>query len=285
MTRLEKIIHEIADLTDHTLLKPEGTLADIQKLVHEAMNLNPDTGTQCPARGVCLRPHFIKNARELLSQNISTKLITVFGFPEGTSMTSEKITEAELAMQAGADGGDMVINVHDIFKNKPESVLKEIIQIGCAVFGNSGSEFKVIIEAAKLRALGGGDSVKQASLIVKKAFLGIAECFQNKQREEILSQCFIKTSTGFASEGGADIEDVLLMGRVVGPEISIKPAGGIRDLNAFLKMVRASRETGTEIQRSNSQVRIGTSACLSIIREVLVSGPERLGDIELDLGI
>ena len=65
---------------------------------------------------------------------------------------------------------------------------------------------------------------------------------------------FVKTSTGFGP-GGATVADVALMRRVVGPEIGIKAAGGVKDYADAQAMIAAGA------------TRIGASAGIRIVQE------------------
>ena len=70
---------------------------------------------------------------------------------------------------------------------------------------------------------------------------------------------FVKTSTGFGP-GGATIDDVRLMRRVVGEELGVKASGGVRTAQDVDDMVAAGA------------TRIGASASVAIVTGGQASG-------------
>ena len=192
-------------LIDSTLLAPDARKEQIEALCREALEHH--------FASVCINPCFIRTAKAIL-EGSDVKVCTVIGFPLGAMTTKSKVFETEDAIANGADEVDMVINVSALKDGKDDYVENEIRAIKEACKGNL---LKVIIECCLLT-----DAEKErACLLAKRA-----------------GADFIKTSTGF-SKWGAKAEDVALMRRTVGEEMGVKAAGGIRDRETMLAMVKA----------------------------------------------
>lgn len=200
-------VRALAGLMDHTLLRPQATRAEIERLADEAREW-------CFAT-VCVNPVWVPVAAERL-RGSGVKIATVAGFPLGATLTSAKRAEAEAAILAGAHEVDMVMNIGAMKSGDLSRVESDIagVQEVCRA---GGASLKVIIENAYLT----DDEKVSACRIVQRAG---AE--------------FVKTSTGFGPSGSKE-EDVRLMRRTVGPVMGVKAAGGIRTLDDALKMLRA----------------------------------------------
>jgi deoxyribose-phosphate aldolase len=216
---------EIAAFIDHTLLKPEATAAQIQKLCQEAQ--------EHQFAAVCVNPAYVPLAAGLLART-PVQVCTVVGFPLGASLASYKMIEALACMQAGASEIDMVINIGALKGEAYGMVLNEVEALAQAAH-NQGGILKVIIETALL-------TTREK----------IIACLIGKEA----GADFVKTSTGFAA-AGATASDVELMRRVVGADLGVKAAGGVRTLVDALAMIRAGA------------TRIGSSAGVQIMREAL----------------
>jgi deoxyribose-phosphate aldolase len=206
----------IAALIDHTILKPEATPADVERLCGEALAHK--------FAAVCINPVFVSTAAALL-RGSAVRVCAVVGFPLGASLTSTKLAEAQSALRDGAQELDMVINLGALKSAQNEAVSADIRAI-TAVAHTANAICKVIIETCLLNE---EEKVRACRL----AATANAE--------------FVKTSTGF-STSGATAEDVALMRTVVGPHIGVKASGGIRTLADFLKMTAAG---ATRIGTSN----------------------------------
>ncbi len=211
----------IAGLIDHTLLRPEATRSDVLQLCREARRHGFAT--------VCVNPYWVPLAAGAL-RGTSVKVCTVAGFPLGASMTEVKCAEAEAAIRAGASEVDMVINIGAL-RSADYDTVKIDIQSVVEVCHRAGALVKVILETALL-------DHRQKVIACVLAKLAGAD--------------FVKTSTGFGP-GGATVEDVALMRQVVGPEMGVKAAGGIRTLEQLRRMVAAGA------------TRIGASASVRIV--------------------
>lgn len=209
---------QIQDYIDHTLLKPTAIPSDIEKLCQEAKDYK--------FQAVCVNGCYTKFAKEQL-KNSQVKLAVVVGFPLGAMSTESKVFEAKDSVANGADEIDMVINLGWLKSGKLELVEREISEIKKAI-GNK--VLKVIIETCYLTQ---DEKIKACELAVKAG------------------ADFVKTSTGFG-EGGATLEDVKLMKKVVGNKAKIKASGGIKNRATALKYI------------SLGVSRIGTSSGIAI---------------------
>jgi deoxyribose-phosphate aldolase len=186
----------IASYIDHTILKPETTLADIQKLCAEAVEQN--------FAAVCVPPYFVQAAKELTNGS-SVKVATVIGFPFGYSSTDAKLKEIEQAIAHGADELDIVHNITALKDDNYEYIQSEI-KACTELCHQSGKSVKVIVESG---ILSDAELLKCCELY---ASLGID---------------YMKTSTGYAGTG-ATVHAVALMRKNLPESIHIKASGGIR---------------------------------------------------------
>jgi deoxyribose-phosphate aldolase len=214
---------EIARLIDHTLLKPEATRDQIETLCREAREHGFAT--------VCVNPFWVRLCADLL-RGSETRVCTVAGFPLGATTPDAKAYEAARAVADGATEVDMVMNVGALKSGDYRLVERDVAAVVAACHGR-GAIAKVIIETALLT----DDEKVKACVIVRAAHAD-----------------FVKTSTGFGP-GGATAADVALMRRVVGPEMGVKAAGGVRDLKSAQAMIEAGAD------------RIGASVGVKIVQE------------------
>lgn len=214
---------EIARLIDHTLLRPDATRVQVEALCGEAREHGFAT--------VCVNPAWVRLCAGLLD-GCSTQVCTVAGFPLGATLPEVKAFEASRAIEDGAREVDMVMNVGALKSGDYRLVERDVAGVASAA-RRGGALSKVIIEAALLS----DDEKVKACVIAKQA------CAD-----------FVKTSTGFGP-GGATAADVALMRRVVGPEMGVKAAGGVRDLKSAQAMIDAGAD------------RIGASVGVKIVQE------------------
>lgn len=208
--------HELAKMIDHTLLKPDATLHDIEKLCAEAKEYG-----FC---SVCVNPTWVRYAATLLAGS-GVKVCTVVGFPLGATTTATKVAEAQEAVANGATEIDMVINVGLLKSGHLDDVRHEIATIEHMV--RRKALLKVIIETALLT-----DNEKVAAALAVQG----------------AGADYVKTSTGFAASG-ATVADVELLAKTVGPHVGVKASGGVRDVAAARAMIGAG---ATRIGSSNS---------------------------------
>lgn len=219
---------ELARMIDHTLLRPEATKEQILKLCAEAR--------QYGFASVCVNPTWVRLCAEQL-RGTPVLVCTVVGFPLGATLPEVKAYETERCIAEGAQEIDMVINIGAL-KSKDYALVERDIRGVVNAAHARGALVKVIIEAALL------------------------------EREEKIMACtlakaagadYVKTSTGFGP-GGATVEDVMLMRQVVGGEMGIKAAGGVRTYEEARSMIQAGA------------TRIGASAGVKIVREAQGAG-------------
>jgi deoxyribose-phosphate aldolase len=196
----------LASLIDHTLLKPDATREDIERLCREA--------AQFGFASVCVNPNWVPLCRDLLKGS-GVKVCTVIGFPFGSHLPDVKAYEARRAVEQGAEEVDMVINIGALKSKDYATVEKDIAGVVDAVGKNT--VVKVILETAMLTR----EEKIMGSSLAKAA-----------------GADYVKTSTGFGG-GGATVEDVRLMRETVGPEIGVKASGGIRTKEDVEAMVAA----------------------------------------------
>lgn len=205
--KLTKIDTAIAAMIDHTLLKPEATAGEIEKVCAEARKYS--------FASVCVNPFWVPKVAKLLAGS-PVKVCTVVGFPLGATSTESKRAETEIALAHGAQEIDMVINVGSLKSGDSETVRADIAAVVEAAH-KGGAIVKVIIETALL-----DDNQKAIACTLSK----------------LAGADFVKTSTGFA-KGGATAHDIALMRKVVGPEIGVKASGGVRSLEDARQMAAA----------------------------------------------
>lgn len=219
MAEMKRDPQVLAGMIDHTILKPEATRAEVARLCDEAI-----------AHGfasVCVNAvHAGFVAGRLKGSKVRT--CVVVGFPLGASGAAAKADEALRAIADGADEIDMVIDIGALREGDIDRFRADIAAVRRAT---TGKVLKVIIETCLL------DTAQKETA-----------CRTAKE----LGADFVKTSTGF-STGGATVEDIALMRRVVGPEIGVKASGGVRTAETAWAMVEAGA------------TRIGASAGIAII--------------------
>jgi deoxyribose-phosphate aldolase len=218
-----KQAEEIARTIDHTLLKPEATPEQVRQLCDEAKAYQ--------FASVVVNPVYARLAAQLV-ENSNVKVCVVIGFPLGANLTRVKVFETEQALNDGATEVDMVINVGALKAKEDDLVERDIAEV-VQMAHSRNALVKVIIETALLT----DEEKVRACQLAQKAG---AE--------------FVKTSTGFSS-GGATVEDVALMRRVVGPNVEVKASGGIKTLADAQSMIAAGA------------TRLGASAGVKIVQE------------------
>ena len=197
---------DIAQMIDHSLLKPEVTEGAIRRLCQE--------GERHDFATVCINPVWVSLCVDLLKGS-SVKICTVSGFPLGANRPEVKAKEAGIAIKDGADEIDMVANIGAL-KSGDFKLVEEDIKAVRNAMGNE-KILKVIIETAVLTD---EEKIKATEIVMA--------CGAD----------FVKTSTGFGYPG-ATVEDVKLLKKRVGDRIRIKASGGIRDYNSALGLIQA----------------------------------------------
>lgn len=193
---------DVAQMIDHTLLKPEATHEDVAKLIDEASQLGTFS--------VCVSPSMLP-----IETPDTLKVAVVCGFPSGAVPTEAKAAEAAHSVANGADEVDMVINLGAAKEGKWDVVRDDIAAVKQAC---GDKLLKVIIESAVL--------TDEEIVAACKASMDAGADF-------------VKTSTGFHPAGGASAHAVKLMRATVGDALGVKASGGVRDAAAAKQMITA----------------------------------------------
>ena len=227
----------LAGMIDHTLLKPDATADQIRQLCHEAR----DAGFA----SVCVNPTWVSLCAQELA-GCAVKVCTVAGFPLGATLAAAKAFEAARTVDAGASEVDMVLNVGRLKSGDYSAVFDDVAAVVQAVTP-AGAQVKVIIETGLLT-----DEEKVAACVLAQA----------------AGAQFVKTCTGF-SGGSATVADVALMRWVVGPNLGVKAAGGVRTAaDAYALIAAGATRIGASagiriVQDAAAQARAGAPAAAS----------------------
>lgn len=198
---------DLAGYIDHTLLKPDASSADIDRLCAEAVEHD--------FAAVCVNPAWVRRAAEKVKGS-GVRVASVVGFPFGATYPEIKSMEARRVLRDGAREVDMVINIGALKSGDHGLVRDDVARVSDACH-EVGALNKVIIETALLT-----DEEKVVACHLAKD--GRAD--------------FVKTSTGFGG-GGATVRDILLMRETVGPKLGVKASGGVRDKSVAMEMIAA----------------------------------------------
>lgn len=214
---------ELAKYLDHTNLKPDATEEEIIQTCREAVEYN--------TASVCVNSYWMPLVtKELAGSTVNP--ITVVGFPLGATNTATKVYEANTSIDEGAEEVDMVINIGELLAGHDENVTADIKAVAEAVHAK-GKLLKVILETSYLNE----DQVVRAC-----------------KASEAAGADYVKTSTGFSSEG-ATLANVSLMRTTVGDRLGVKASGGIHSRKEAIDMIEAGAS------------RLGVSATVKILAE------------------
>ncbi|MBN1565616.1 MAG: deoxyribose-phosphate aldolase [Anaerolineae bacterium] len=215
---------QLARMIDHTLLKPEAVPEQFVTLCQEAKEYH--------FASVCVNPAHVAFCAEQLKGVDDVLVGCTVGFPLGANLPETKAFETEKAIADGAGEVDMVLNVGALKSGNLDLLRRDMAAV-VDVAHRHGIICKVILETCLLT-----DEEKETACVIAKE----------------VGADFVKTSTGFNS-GGATVEDIALMRRVVGPEMGVKASGGVRTYTDALNMIAAGA------------TRIGASAGVRIVQE------------------
>ncbi|MFM7055903.1 MAG: deoxyribose-phosphate aldolase [Planctomycetota bacterium] len=214
---------DISRMIDHSLLRPETTL--------HAFELGCRLAVAYQAGSVCIQPHYLARCAEIL-QGSGVRASTVIGFPHGGHRTSVKVAEARQALMDGGEELDLVCNISRVVSGDWDTVRNDLSAV-IEVTHAAGQKVKVIFENCYLNT---AQKIRLCELCTE------------------LQADWVKTSTGYGSSG-ATMEDLQLMRMHSGPNVQVKAAGGVRDLDSLLRC----RELGV--------TRIGASATQAMLDE------------------
>lgn len=216
---------QVARTIDHSILKPDHRYIDVENGAEVALKFN--------TASLCIRPMDVAKAAKLLAGS-EVAVCTVIGFPHGSVTTATKVFETQDAIQNGATEVDMVLNISALLSGDFAFVEQDI---------------RAVTEAAHSK----GVSVK---VIFETAFLNDDLVIKACQLTEAAGADYVKTSTGFASEG-ATLHNIQLMKATVGDRLKVKSSGGVRTLDQLIDFMDAG------VSRS------GSSATEAILAEFL----------------
>jgi len=220
----------LARRIEHTLLKPQASPAEVERLCQEARTYG--------FAAVVVNPWYVAQAVKALG-GTDIDVATVVGFPLGATTTTVKVFETIEAVLAGATHVDMVMNVGALKGGQPDEVQRDIAAVVAAARG----------------AGAGGRGPVVVKVILETALLTDDEKVLACRLAQAAGADYVKTSTGFGP-GGATVNDVRLMRSVVGPGMGVKAAGGIRNGEQALAMLAAGAD------------RLGASASVAILEEL-----------------
>lgn len=207
---MPKAKKNLASYIDHTLLKPDTSSEDIDKLCQEAIKLK--------VAAVCVPPYFVKQAHELLKKK-KVKVATVIGYPAGYSPMIAKFEEARECLMSGAEELDLVINIAAVKSGDWNAIREEITAIQ-----NTKAEFKATLKV-----------IIEAGLLTKE------------ELEKVLALCaelqvdYVKNSTGYGVSG-ATVSLIKTMRKLLPATIKIKASGGIKTQDQALKIIDAGAD-------------------------------------------
>jgi deoxyribose-phosphate aldolase len=214
---------DIAKMIDHSLLNPTLTAEDLEKGCAVALRYD--------VASVCIMPYYLRRCAEILKGS-AVRASTTIGFPHGGHTTAVKVAEALRALEDGGEELDMVVNISKVLSGDWDYVRKDIQSIIDPVHAG-GQKVKVIFE----------------------------NCYLNDEQKirlcEICGELradWVKTSTGYGT-GGATDADLRLMRKHAPPEVQVKAAGGVRDLDRLLEV------------RAIGVTRVGASKTVEILEE------------------
>ena len=214
---------DLAKMLDHSLLQQTLTDAELEQGCQLAREYD--------VASVCIKPYFVKQATTLLAGS-TVAVGTTIGFPHGGHVTAIKVAESQRAVQDGARELDMVVNIGKVLSKDWSYVAADI---GAVV-----------------------DVAHRNQALVKVIF---ENCFlADEHKEQLCRICgevgadFVKTSTGYGTEGAKD-EDLKLMRRCSPPRVQVKAAGGERSFERLLAV------------RALGVTRVGATATKAILDE------------------
>lgn len=224
---------ELASRIDHSLLSPQATEDDIDRIIAEAIAHR--------FAAVCVAPVFVRRvSRGLAGSGVRT--CSVIGFPHGTSKPTVKAIEATAAVKDGADEIDVVAHLPNLVAGDVDAAKAELSEI---VRGARAVRREVVIKVIVESALLMSENPGREEAVIAAACRAVRESGGD----------FIKTSTGYHPAGGASVEAVQLM-KSHGEALQIKASGGIRDLATAMALLEAGAD------------RLGMSASVSVIQEL-----------------
>lgn len=195
---------DIAKMIDHSLLIPSLKWDDLQRGI--ALALAYDVAS------VCILPYALKHCAEHLHRS-DVRASTTIGFPHGGHTTAVKLAEARQALADGGEELDMVVNISKVVSGDWEYVKNDI---------------RAVVEETHA-------ACQKVKVIFENAYLNDEQKIRLCEICGELGADWVKTSTGYAPSGATDA-DLVLMRKHSPKSVQVKAAGGIRDLDALLRV-------------------------------------------------
>jgi deoxyribose-phosphate aldolase len=218
---LPQTLQQLMQLVDHTLIRPEMRRADVERGIEDALELD--------TVAVVVRPWEVRWAADKVADT-NVRLVTSIAFPHGAESTNVKLFQAERAIADGADELDVVMNVGAFLSGDVEYVLKDLS-------GVVGAAHPVAVK-----------------VLIETAFLDPSQVIYAAKIAVDAGAAFVKNGTGFSPRGAVPLE-IALLRATVGESTGVKAAGGIRDLDAALALIKAGAN------------RLGTSSTQAIAEQ------------------
>jgi deoxyribose-phosphate aldolase len=223
---------ELAKTIDHTLLRPDASLRDVERLCKDAAKYR--------FAAVCVFPHWVRHSKDILSGS-TVKVAAAVAFPYGADGLRAKIAAAEDAVDRGADEIDIVVNL-------PAMLSGDYVWVR--------DELASVIRAVRVTAVNSGTGHVIVKAIIETCYLTPKLKKLACKIVETAGADFVKTSTGCGPRG-ATIADVELLRDVLSEKVGVKASGGIRSYAEVERFINAGAG------------RIGTSSGPDIMREFL----------------
>jgi deoxyribose-phosphate aldolase len=196
----------IGRFVDYTILRPDATWSDVARLCDEAM--------AAELYAVCVNGSWVPRCVDRL-RGAPVRVAAVVGFPLGAGSSAAKAAEARVASVEGAAELDTVMPLGPAKAGEWEAVQEDVAAVVAAA---PDVLVKVILETSLLTS----DEIGKACVAAREG-----------------GAAFVKTSTGFHASGGATVEAVGTMRRIVGPRFGVKASGGIRTADSAVAMLLA----------------------------------------------
>jgi deoxyribose-phosphate aldolase len=204
---MDDTVQDIAKMIDHSLLRPTMTVGELEDGIRLAL--------QYDVASVCILPYYLRRCAEML-RGSAVKASTTIGFPHGGHTMAVKLAEARQALDDGGEELDMVVNISQVLSGAWDYVRADL---------------EAVIDLTHQRD-------QKVKVIFENCFLNDAQKVRLCEICGELGADWVKTSTGYGS-GGATLEDLRLMRKHAPPQVQVKAAGGVRDLDMALA-VRAA---------------------------------------------
>ncbi|HVA86007.1 MAG TPA: deoxyribose-phosphate aldolase [Candidatus Saccharimonadales bacterium] len=233
-------------MMDLTTLEGKDTPGKVRALCAKAMHPQPGDASIPSVAAVCVYPALVRDAKDALRGSSVRVASVATGFPSGQTFREVKLAETRLAVEAGADEVDMVLDRNAFLAGDYQAAFEEIVAVKVAA---GPAQLKVILETGELETY---DNVRRASVLAMAA-----------------GADFIKTSTGKINPAATlpvslvMLEAIRDFDRQTGREVGMKPAGGIRTAKDAIAYLVVLYETLGPRWMRPERYRFGASSLLN----------------------